>query len=76
LHVLICLELFASFRRICLHALTATQGVRPTAQEAKVMEAKYNWIIDSTPIRIAINTVAFAAWFGAVFGLMFFSVKV
>jgi hypothetical protein len=39
------------------------------------MEAKYNWIIDSTPIRIAINTAAFAAWFGVVFGLMLFAVK-
>lgn len=39
------------------------------------MKARFNWIIDSTPIRIAMNTVAFAAWFGAAFGLMFFAVK-
>lgn len=39
------------------------------------MEAKYNWIIDSTPIRIALNAAAFAIWFGAAVGLMFFAVK-
>jgi hypothetical protein len=39
------------------------------------MEAKYNWIIDSTPIRIAINAVAFAMWFGVALGLMFVAVK-
>lgn len=39
------------------------------------MEAKYNWIIDSTPIRLAINAAAFAVWFGAAFGLMFFALK-
>jgi hypothetical protein len=39
------------------------------------MEAKYNWIIDSMPMRIAINAAAFAAWFGAAFGLMFFANK-
>jgi hypothetical protein len=46
-----------------------------TAQEVKAMEAKYNWIIDSTPIRIAINVIAFAAWFGAGFSLMLLAVK-
>jgi len=39
------------------------------------MEAKYNWIIDSAPIRIAINIAAFAVWFGAAFGLMSMAVK-
>lgn len=26
------------------------------------MDAKYNWIIDNTGIRMAINLAAFAAW--------------
>jgi len=39
------------------------------------MEAKYNWIIDSTPIRIAINLAAFTVWISAAFGLMFIAVK-
>ncbi len=28
------------------------------------MDAKYNWIIDNTGIRMALNLVAFAAWAG------------
>ncbi len=40
------------------------------------MEAKYNWIIDSMPIRIAINGIAFAVWFGAAFGLMTLAAKI
>ncbi len=39
------------------------------------MDARFNWIIDSTPIRIAMNSVAFAVWFAAAFGLMFIAVK-
>jgi hypothetical protein len=39
------------------------------------MEAKYNWMIDSAPIRIAINAAAFAVWFGAAFGLMLIAAK-
>jgi hypothetical protein len=54
---------------------TNTRGDRPNRAGGKVMEARYNWIIDSTPIRIAINAAAFAAWFGAAFGIMFFAVK-
>jgi len=26
------------------------------------MDAKYNWLIDSGSIRVALNTVAFALW--------------
>ncbi len=28
------------------------------------MDAKYNWIIDNTGIRMALNLVVFAAWAG------------
>ncbi len=39
------------------------------------MKAKYNWIIDSPLVRIAINSIAFAAWFWVSFGLMMLAVK-
>ncbi len=39
------------------------------------MEAKYNWIIDSTPIRSMMSAAAFSAWFWVVFGLMFLANK-
>ncbi len=39
------------------------------------MEAKYNWIIDSVPIRIAMNIAAFVVWFAAAFGLMSIAVR-
>ena len=39
------------------------------------MLAEQNWIIDSKPIRFAINAAAFAVWFGAAFGLMFFAAQ-
>ncbi len=29
------------------------------------MDAKYNWVIDNTGIRMAINVAAFALWLGA-----------
>ncbi len=45
------------------------------AQEVPAMEGAYNWIIDSKPLRIAIHAAAFAAWFGAAFGLMILAVK-
>jgi hypothetical protein len=28
------------------------------------MDARYNWIIDSVPMRVAINITAFAMWLG------------
>ena len=51
-----------------------TRGVHPIAPEV-YMEARYNWIIDSTPIRLVINAAAFAIWFGAAFSLMFFAIR-
>lgn len=35
------------------------------------MDARFNWIIDSKPLRITIHLAAFALWFGASYGLMF-----
>ncbi len=34
------------------------------------MSAEYNWIIDNTAIRVALNMVAFAAWVGIAYGLL------
>jgi hypothetical protein len=42
---------------------------RQTVQEA-IMGAEYNWMIDSVPIRVAINVIAFAAWLTATVALL------
>lgn len=34
------------------------------------MDSKYNWIIDNTGIRIAINIALFVAWLAAAYGLL------
>jgi len=36
------------------------------------MDAKYNWIIDHSGIRMAINIAAFAAWLFACVALLSF----
>jgi hypothetical protein len=45
------------------------------AQEGTDMDARFCWMIDSKPMRIAMNAAAFGVWFAAAFGLMFFAVK-
>jgi hypothetical protein len=34
------------------------------------MDAKYNWLIDNTAIRVTLNTVAFALWMATVVALL------
>lgn len=34
------------------------------------MDARYNWIIDSMPIRVAINVTAFVMWLGLAIALL------
>ncbi len=34
------------------------------------MGSEYNWMIDSVPIRVAINVIVFAAWLTAAVGLL------
>lgn len=34
------------------------------------MSGKYNWVIDNTAIRVAMNVTGFALWLGLVIGLM------
>jgi len=34
------------------------------------MDARYNWVIDSVPIRVAINVTAFAMWLGLAIALL------
>jgi hypothetical protein len=34
------------------------------------MDAKYNWIIDNTYIRVGINSALFAIWFWAAYALL------
>jgi hypothetical protein len=39
------------------------------------MDAKYNWLIDNGPIRLTLNTVAFALWIAMAVGLMELATK-
>ena len=34
------------------------------------MDAKYNWLMDNFPVRVAINLAAFAAWVAASYMLL------
>ena len=34
------------------------------------MGSEYNWMIDSVPIRVAINVIAFAAWLTVAVALL------
>lgn len=34
------------------------------------MDARYNWIIDSTPLRVAINVTVFVMWLGLAIALL------
>jgi hypothetical protein len=34
------------------------------------MDARYNWVIDSVPMRVAINVTAFALWLGISIALL------
>ncbi len=34
------------------------------------MDARYNWVIDSVPIRVAINVTAFVMWLGLAIVLL------
>jgi hypothetical protein len=34
------------------------------------MDAKYNWLIDSFTLRVAINVAAFSAWLAASYALL------
>ena len=45
---------------------------RQKVQEA-VMGAEYNWVIDSVPLRVAINVIVFAAWLTAAVALLAFA---
>ena len=40
------------------------------------MDAKYNWLIDNTALRITINTVAFALWIATAVGLLELASKI
>ena len=34
------------------------------------MDARYNWVMDSVPIRVAINVTAFVMWLGLTIALL------
>ena len=39
------------------------------------MDAKYNWLIDNGPVRLALTTVAFALWMAMAVGLIELATK-
>ena len=39
------------------------------------MDERFYWMIDSAPMRIAMNAAAFAIWFAAAFALMYLAPK-
>lgn len=41
------------------------RGPSNGAGSEEIMDAKYNWIIDNTGIRMAINVAAFTLWLAA-----------
>ncbi len=34
------------------------------------MDARYNWVIDSVPLRVAINVMAFVMWLALAIALL------
>jgi hypothetical protein len=40
------------------------------------MDAKYNWMIDNTAVRVTLNTVALALWIAMAVGLLDLAAKV
>jgi hypothetical protein len=45
------------------------------AFQGDTMDAKYNWLIDNGPIRLTLNTVAFALWIAMAVGLIELATK-
>ncbi len=53
--------------------LTKASGHRPTSRiGGTTMDAKYNWIMDNTGIRMAMNIAAFMLWLAACAVLLSF----
>jgi len=56
------------------------EAARPTttaeSRKEVVMDAKYNWLIDSMAARLTLNTVALALWVVVSVGLLEIAVKV
>lgn len=44
-------------------------GRTPLTKE-NIMDAKYNWLIDSVSVRVTLNTVAFALWMATAVALL------
>ena len=55
--------------------MAANQKPHPPSKEPgseEVMDAKYNWIIDNTGIRLTLNVVGFVIWLLACAALLSF----
>jgi hypothetical protein len=49
---------------------TKTNPGRTPLTKEMSMDAKYNWLIDSTSVRVALNTMAFALWMATAVALL------
>jgi len=58
------LHRFTSDRDYISEPVTSKQ-VKGEIRRRQIMDARYNWIIDSVPIRVGINVAVFALWLGA-----------
>lgn len=39
------------------------------------MDSRWNWFIDNTPLRVALNTLAWCLWIAASVGILEFAAK-
>jgi hypothetical protein len=51
-------------------------GARRSQRKEISMDAKYNWLMDNTAIRITLNTVALALWVATAVAILELAVKI
>ncbi len=39
------------------------------------MDANWNWLIDNVPVRVALNSIAFALWIAGTVGVLEFAAR-
>ncbi len=54
-----------------------TKAVEPMNGQGKLvnMDAKWNWLIDNVPARVALNTVVWCLWIAASVGILEFAAR-
>ena len=51
------------------------EGTQISYRKEALMDAKYNWLIDSVAVRLTLNTVALAIWIAVSVGLLELAAK-